>query len=104
MLSEIKDHCKVDIEVEGYPDCSPMVTNSRRHSAEDYQFIASEVERLLDEGIIEPSNSPWPAQALVVKADNHKTRMVIGYSQTISRFAMLDAYPLPRIEEVIAHV
>jgi hypothetical protein len=85
-------------------DFSPMVTKSRHHSAEDYQFIASEVERLLDEGIMEPNNSPWRAQAFVVKGDNHKTRMVIDYSQTINRFTMLDAYSLPRIEVVLAHV
>jgi hypothetical protein len=81
-----------------------VATKSRRHSAEDIQFIASEVERLLEDGIIEPSNSPWHAQAFVVKGDNHKTRMVIDYSYTINRFAILDAYPLPRIEEVIARV
>jgi hypothetical protein len=86
------------------PDCSSVVTKFRYHSAEDYEFITSEVERLLEEGIIEPSKSPWHAQAFVVKGDNHKTRMVADYSQTINRLTMLDAYPLSRIEEAIAHV
>jgi hypothetical protein len=85
-------------------DCSTVVKKSRHHSAQDYQFIASKVKRLLEEGIIEPSNSPWHAQAFAVKRDNHKTRMVIDHSQSKNRFAMLDTYPFPRIEEVIAHV
>lgn len=40
-------------------DCKPIATKSRRYSASDRQFIGSEIERLLAEGIIEPSNSPW---------------------------------------------
>ena len=32
---------------------------------------------------------------------NHKKRMVIDYSQTINRFTLLDAYPLPRIDDTI---
>lgn len=30
--------------------------------------------------------------------------MVIDYSQTINKFSMLDAYPLPRIEDIIAKI
>lgn len=84
--------------------CSPIATRSRRHSNENSRFINSEIQRLLNEKIIEPSNSPWRAQAFVVREENHKTRMVIDYSQTINKFTMLDAYPLPRIEEVITKV
>ncbi len=57
--------------------------------------------RLLAEGIMEPSNSPWRAQVVVTHNENHKTRMVIDYSQTINHFTLLDAYPLPRIDDTI---
>jgi hypothetical protein len=67
------------------PDCSPVVTKATCHSAGDYQFIASEVKRLLEEGIIELSNSPWCDQAFVLEGDNHKTRMVIDYSQELRK-------------------
>ncbi len=43
------------------PDCKPIASKSRRFSKED------QVNRLLSEGIIEPSNSPWRAQVVVVK-------------------------------------
>ncbi|XP_018403046.1 PREDICTED: uncharacterized protein LOC108779970 [Cyphomyrmex costatus] len=85
-------------------NCKPIATKSRRHSEENNKFIDSEVKRLLNEGVIEPSNSPWHAQALVVREENHKVRMVVDYSQTINKFTMLDAYPLPRIEEIITKV
>lgn len=86
------------------PDCRPISTRSRRQTQEDKQFIKEESKRLLEEGIIEPSISPWRAQAFIVRGEVRKPRMVIDYSQTINRFTDLDAYPLPRIEDLIARV
>ena len=68
------------------PDCKPIATKSRRYSADDRHFISSEVQRLLKEGIIEPSNSPWRAQVVVTKTENHKKRLVIDYSETTSLY------------------
>ena len=82
-------------------NCKPIATKSRRHSPEDENFILSEINRLLSDGIIETSNSPWRAQVLVTKNSSHKRRMVIDYSQTINRFTYLDAYPLPRLDQMI---
>ena len=47
--------------------------------------------------IIEPSQSPWRAQVLVATSAQGKQRLVIDYSQTINRYTLLDAYPLPNI-------
>ncbi|GFY46188.1 putative retrovirus-related pol polyprotein from transposon opus [Trichonephila inaurata madagascariensis] len=38
-------------------DCRPLVTKSRRHTVEDNNFMAFEVQKLLQEGVTEPSNS-----------------------------------------------
>ncbi|GAA48338.1 retrovirus-related Pol polyprotein from transposon opus [Clonorchis sinensis] len=86
------------------PDCKPVATKSRRHHPDDEKFIRAEVDRLLQEGIIEPSTSPWRAQVLVTKNVNHKRRMVVDYSQTINRFTYLDAYPLPRLDKMIEEI
>ena len=61
-------------------DCNPIATKSRRHSELDERFIEPEVRKLLKEGIIEPSSSPWRAQVLVTSGDRHKKRLVIDYS------------------------
>ena len=45
-----------------------------------------------------------PAQVLVTSTDKHKKRMVIDYSQTINKFMYLDAYPLPRINDMIEKI
>ena len=85
-------------------DCKPIATKSRRFSWADMNFIASETTRLLQEGIIERSSSAWRAQVLVVEPANHKKRLVIDYSQTINKHTPLDAYPLPKIQELVESV
>ncbi|XP_012557173.3 uncharacterized protein LOC105844754 [Hydra vulgaris] len=52
-------------------DCRPIATRSRNYSQRDKEFIKFEIHRLTQAAIIEPSNSPWRAQVLVV---NEKTK------------------------------
>ena len=86
------------------PECRPIATKSRKFNEDDKRFIDAEVRKLLLEGIIEPSYSPWRAQVLVARDERHKPRMVVDYSQTVNRFTLLDAYPLPNIDEQIAEI
>ena len=58
---------------------------------------------MLAEGIIEPSSSPWRAQALVSR-DGQKPRMCIDYSQTVNKYTRPDAYPLPRVDDVVNRI
>ena len=62
------------------------------------------MRRLLTDGLIEPSNSPWRAQPLIVIPEHHKKRMVTDYSQTMHKFTQADAYPLPRMQDVVNNV
>ena len=84
-------------------DCRPIAVKSRRFCTEDREFIKEQVSVLLSEGIIEPSISPWRAQVVVVKYcfNRHRKRLCIDYSQTINQYTELDAYPLPRIEDMV---
>ena len=88
------------------PDCKPIAIKSKRKSVSDAKFIHNETQKLLQSGRIRPSTSPWRAQVLITKDEdtNHKKRMVIDYSRTINRFTELDAYPLPRIDEMVQEI
>ena len=59
------------------------------------------MKRLLKEGIIELSLSPWLVQVVVTKDENHRKRLEIDCSQTINRFTLRDAFPLPRINDMV---
>ena len=66
-------------------------------------FIQENVDKMLSEGVIRASSSRWHAQVLIVKdeTNRHKKRLCIDYSQTINIYMELDAYPLPRIDDMI---
>ena len=57
----------------------------------------------MSDGVIELSTSPWRAQVVVVKSavPSNKKRLCVDYSQTINQYTELDAYPLPRIDDMI---
>ncbi|KAK4320182.1 hypothetical protein Pmani_008945 [Petrolisthes manimaculis] len=79
----------------------PICTQTREFSKLDEQFIREEVKSLLQDGVIEMSQSPWRAQVLVTNDERHKRRMVVDYSRTINRFTLLDAYPIPHINKLV---
>ena len=85
-------------------DCRPIACKSRKYSDSDKLFISEEVSKLLKAGIIERSHSPWRAQVLITNDDRHRRRMVIDYSRTINKFTELDAYPLPRLDDMAFQV
>ena len=81
----------------------PIATRSRRYNLHDKAFIQENIDKLLEEDIIRPSNSPWRAQVVIVKDEfnRHKKRMCVDYYQTINIYTELDAYPLPRIDDMV---
>lgn len=85
-------------------ECKPIAIKSRKQSYEDNAFIKQEIKKLLSQGIIEESRSPWRAQVLITRSINSKKRLVIDYSQTVNKYTQLDAYPLPNMEEIISRV
>ncbi|XP_031333911.1 uncharacterized protein LOC116163922 [Photinus pyralis] len=66
------------------PNIRPIAVRSRRYSIQDEEFIKQEISKLLEDGVIEPSISPWRAQVLVA--------------------GELDAFPLPNMEAVVSKV
>ena len=79
---------------------NPLPQNHNVFGLQDRELIQSEVNRLLAEGIIKASTSLWRAQIVVVKSAG-KQRRCVDYSQTVNLYTELDAYPLPRIDDMI---
>ncbi|GFY43686.1 RNA-binding protein 10, partial [Trichonephila inaurata madagascariensis] len=110
-LLVIKDHCRdvligrdilnrhSSVEI-GSDDCRHLVTKSRRHTVEDINFMALEVQKLLQEEIIEPSYSPCRAQASVIRGENHKPRTIsqVPTIKFLSRIVRYIVQLLKRVE------
>ena len=85
-------------------DAVPIACKSRKFSQQDEVFIKGEVASMLENGMIEPTVSPWRAQVLVTGGDRQKRRMVIDYSRTVNKYNLLDAYPLPNLDAMARKV
>ena len=85
------------------PECKPVAAERRWYSRPDHDFIEAQISDLLKDDIIEPSISPWRAQIVVAKSENHKKRLCVGYRQTVNKFSLLDAYPLPSMQLLDAY-
>ncbi|CAF4208079.1 unnamed protein product, partial [Adineta steineri] len=79
---------------------SPVAEHPRRVSHLNRQVINKEVQKMLHNRIIEPSNSPWAAPVVIVKKSDGSPRFCIDYRR-LNTITQKDVYPLPRIDDVI---
>lgn len=59
-----------------------------------------EIEKMLEKGVIEPSNSPWASPIVLVAKKDGTTRFCVDYRR-LNDVTVKDAYPLPRVDECI---
>ena len=78
----------------------PIKQRARRfpiHQRDEGQKL---VDEMLDQGVIEPSTSPWASPVVLVKKKSGETRFCIDYRK-LNDISIKDAYPLPRIDDCL---
>lgn len=87
----------------------PIWTKSYAYPMSCNDFVNNEIEKLLKQGIIRRSHSPYNSPLWVVpkKGFNEdgspKKRMVVDYSK-LNSFTVFDRYPLPNISVILANL
>ena len=71
-----------------------------RMSEVQRQHARQQIEKALDEGWIQPSQSAWGTAILMVPKKDGAWRLCVDY-QELNALTIQDAYPLPRIDDLL---
>jgi hypothetical protein len=82
-------------------DEEPVAVRMRRYSPKEKAQMESEVEKMLQDGIIRTSVSPYQAAVLLIpKKDTPEPRFCVDY-RALNVKTITEVYPLPRIDDIL---
>ena len=79
-------------------DNAPIKQPPRRLPIAKRDEVEKEVTKMLEQGIIEESDSPWASPVVLVTKKDGSTRFCVDYRK-LNEITRKDAYPLPRIDD-----
>ena len=91
----------------GIPAHDVTVNVSKPISAQPYRVgpekraeIARQVQKLVEQGCVEPSTSPWASPVVLVKKQDGSWRFCVDF-RAINACTTRDVYPLPRVQDTL---
>ena len=81
----------------------PIVSRPRPITPEQKRIIKKEVDKMLAEGVIRPSNSPYASNVVLAMKKTADWRFCINY-RPLNKVTISDKYPLPRIADLVRSV
>ncbi|GFS53420.1 retrovirus-related Pol polyprotein from transposon 17.6 [Nephila pilipes] len=94
-------YVKYEIELQQH---KPIRCRPYRLSEPDRQFLNSQIQKWLKQGICRSSNSPYAAPAFIIDQPFHEStprRVVVDFSRTINSITKIDPHPIDQMEDVI---
>ena len=82
-------------------DSAPVRQRYRCIPLHKRPVVEAEVKQMLDEGVIEPAQSPWSSNIVLVWKPRSKKWRVCSDFRWINSLTKKDAYHLPRIDETL---
>ena len=79
---------------------APIRHLPRRMAPHQREEVASHVQQLLQQGVIEPSSSPWSSPVVLARKQDGSTRMCIDFRR-LNAATRRDAFPLPRVDDTL---
>ena len=90
------DAVKHTINTSGPPIRQPV----RRLPESVKQVVDGEIQKMLQQGVVRPSSSPWSSPIVLIKKRDGSWRFCIDYRK-VNAATRRDAYPLPRIDTTL---
>jgi hypothetical protein len=90
----------IDHSIELVPGSVPPYKGMYRLSPKELAEVEQQSKELLDNGLIEPSRSPYGAPILFVQKKDGSLRMCVDY-RALNKITVKNRYPLPRIDDLL---
>ncbi|GFV72311.1 hypothetical protein TNCV_637731 [Trichonephila clavipes] len=81
-------------------DHAPINQRAYRVSPTERRIFHEEVQKMLDEGIVQPSESPWSSPVVLVRKKDGSWRFCVDYRK-LNSVTKKDVYPPPRIDDTL---
>ena len=91
---------EVEFEIKTEPGAAPPNRPPYRLSPKEHEELQAQIEALLAQGHIRPSQSPYDAPILFVLKKDGRWHMCIDY-RALNKQTTKDHYPLPRIDDLL---
>ena len=98
--SVVDDMVREAIETGTHP---PIHTPPYRVSYKDEQVQRDEIDKLLRQGVIEESTSPWSSPIVLVRKKDGSVRFCVDIRK-LNNVTVKDAFPIPRIDDIFDHL
>lgn len=85
------------------PDAKPVRCVPYRLNPEKTKILKTEITNLLEQGLIEESDSPFAAPVILVPKPDHSMRLCSDFRK-LNNLSVPDPFPLPRVEDLIDKV
>ena len=81
-------------------DPTPSRERPRRQTQQDKEVTTSEINKMLEQNVIQFSTSPWAAPVHLIPKKDGSIRFCIDYRK-LNLQTKKDVYPLPRIDDIL---
>ena len=89
----------VECNVPLLPGAKPVYLKDYRRSLKEHEQIQEEMQRKLKLGVVEPADSEWASNPLLVPKKTGEKRMCVNYWK-VNQMTIGDVFPLPRMDDM----
>lgn len=101
LFNDVPQPCSlVTCKIQLLPDACPIKQNPYRISPSKREWMKKEIKFLLENNLIEPSDSEWASPCVLVPKSDGNYRMCTDYRK-VNSLTCPDSFPMPRIDDII---
>ncbi|KAJ8018540.1 hypothetical protein HOLleu_43415 [Holothuria leucospilota] len=89
-----------DVDVKDSP---PIKQQPYRMNPMKQEIVKKEIQYMLENNLISPSNSPWSSPVLLVPKEDGTQRLCIDYRK-VNSVTVTDSFPIPRLDDCIDRI